>query len=61
MLGNQEIWVVLDQDGWPIFCAGWKEICHEHINDCINEHQIEGAGKWSVHHAEVTLSPKAIR
>jgi hypothetical protein len=41
-------WLVLDDDGQPEFATGWKESAHEHINDAINEHDIEGAEKWVV-------------
>lgn len=51
---NKGLWIVLDEDGWPIFCAGWPEACHEHINDAINEHDIDGAAKWKVRRAELT-------
>ena len=50
---QKEIWLVLDEEGWPIYCAGWPEACHEHINDAINEHDIDGAGKWTVRRAEL--------
>ena len=36
-----------EDSGWG-YIAGWPEACHEHINDAINEHSIEGAGKWRV-------------
>lgn len=48
-----EIWVVLNEDDSPIFCAGWPEICHEYINDAINKYDLDGAGKWKVRRAEV--------
>lgn len=54
----KEIWIVLDDEGWPIYCAGWPEACHEHINDAINEHDIDGAEKWTVRRAELTPSAK---
>lgn len=50
---EQEIWLVLDGKGGPIFCAGWPQACHEHINNAINEHGIEGAEKWTVRRAEL--------
>jgi len=28
--------------------AAWEEAAHEHINDAITEHDIEGAGSWVV-------------
>lgn len=49
----KEIWLVLDEEGWPVHCAGWPSACHEHINDAINEHDIEGAAKWTVRRAEL--------
>lgn len=50
---NNGLWVVLDEDGWPIYCAGWPEACHEHINEAINEFDIDGAAKWKVRRAEL--------
>ena len=41
-----EIWVCLDKDGYPVFTAGWKEVCHEHINDAVLHDK--SAGKWVV-------------
>jgi len=41
-----EIWVCLDKDGYPVFTAGWKEACHEHINDAVLHDK--SAGKWVV-------------
>ena len=41
--------------------AAWEEAAHEHINDAITEHDIEGAGSWVVrpaYHAPQT-SPAA--
>lgn len=50
---NMGLWVVLDEDGYPIFCAGWPESCHEHINEAINDFDIDGAAKWKVRRAEL--------
>jgi hypothetical protein len=50
---DKTVWVVLDETGEPIHCASWPEACHEHINDAINEHQIEGAEKWVVRKATI--------
>ena len=50
---NKGIWIVLDEEGFPIYCAGWPEACHEHINEAINDFQIEDAGKWKVRRAEL--------
>lgn len=50
---NKGLWVVLDEDGWPIYCAGWPEACHEHINEAINDYDIDGAAKWKVRRAEL--------
>lgn len=55
-----EVWIVLDEDGIPTFCAGWPQACHEHINDAINEHDIEHAGKWQVVRAVVTPNAKTV-
>ena len=30
------------------FAAPWEELAHEHINDAINEHDIDGATSWVV-------------
>ncbi len=30
------------------YIAAWSEACHEHINEAISEHNIEGAGDWKV-------------
>ena len=53
---QKEIWLVLDKDGEPIHCASWESACHEHINDAINDHQIEGAEQWIVRRAELVPS-----
>lgn len=50
---QKEIWLVLDADGWPIYCAGWPNACHEHINDAINEHELDEAAQWKVRRAEL--------
>lgn len=52
---NKGLWVVIDEDGYPIFCAGWPEACHEHINDAVNYYQIEGAEKWVVREAKLII------
>jgi len=31
-----------------VFSAHFSECCHEHINDAINEHGIDGATQWVV-------------
>ena len=49
---NKGIWIVIDENGYPIYCAGWPEACHEHINDAINNFQIEDAEKWKVREAK---------
>lgn len=48
---SQECWLVLDGDGQPIFCTDSRDTCHEHINDAISYHGIDGAGKWTVRRA----------
>ena len=50
---NKGIWIVLDENGYPIYCAGWPEACHEHINDAINSFRVEDAEKWIVRQAEL--------
>lgn len=56
----KEIWLVLDEKGWPIFCAGWQRACHEHINDAINEHDIDDAAKWKVRQAALVPNAEII-
>lgn len=51
----QPLWLVIDENGYPIHCASYKEACHEHINDAINDFDIDGASKWRV----IEASPKA--
>lgn len=49
---DKEIWVVLDEDGWPVYCAGWSGACHEHINEAIDQ-DADKAGKWTVRQVEL--------
>jgi hypothetical protein len=42
------VWVVIDEDGRPSYCAPWPEACHAHINDAISEHDIAEARHWVV-------------
>lgn len=42
------LWIVLDGEGYPIYCASYAEACHEHINDAINEFNIYEAVDWKV-------------
>ena len=46
--GAERIYVVIDHEGLPDFSAPYPEACHEHINDAINQHDIDGAEKWVV-------------
>jgi len=55
---NKGIWIVIDENGYPIYCAGWPEACHEHINDAINNFQIEEAEKWKVREAKFVHNAK---
>lgn len=41
-------WVVVDEKGYPDYCASYPEACHEHINDAINIEQIDEASRWVV-------------
>lgn len=41
-------YVVLDENGFPDFCSAFKDTCHEHINDAINDFDVEGAPLWKV-------------
>ena len=52
------VWLVIDENGQPIFCAGWPQACHEHINDAINEHNIYEAAKWTVRTAQLVPNEK---
>ena len=65
MATTKEIWIVMDENGYPIYCAGYSQACHEHINDAINDHDIEGAPHWKVQQAvlvpNVELSRKQQR
>lgn len=42
------IWLVIDEGGYPIHCASYATACHEHINDAINDFDIEEAFNWKV-------------
>ena len=42
------VWVVMSADGIPLYVAAYPEACHEHINYCINEHQVDEAKNWVV-------------
>lgn len=45
---SKDIYAVLGESGEPVFCASWPEVCHEHINDAINEHGLIEAKDWKV-------------
>lgn len=47
---RSDVWVVQDEAGHPIHCAGWPQACREHIREAINEHGIEEARAWKVLH-----------
>ena len=49
----KHVWIVFDEDGYPVYCAGWPEACHEHINDAIISFSNEDACKWVVREAKV--------
>lgn len=40
------------------FAAPWKELAHEHINDAINEHDIDGATSWVVRPVYTSPQPQ---
>lgn len=42
------LWLVIDEQGYPIHCGSYKEGCNEHINDAINDYQLEEAVHWKV-------------
>jgi len=50
-----EIWVVLKDKKYPVYCASYEAACHEHINDVINDFDLEEPKRWTVHMA--TVSP----
>ena len=41
------IFVVIDEQGQPIFSATWPDICHEHINEALMHDHLDAA-KWVV-------------
>jgi hypothetical protein len=41
-------WHVVDEQGGIQHAATWPQACHEHINDAINEHDLEEASRWIV-------------
>lgn len=54
---GHKVWLVVDEVGQPIHCTSWREACHEHINDAINDFQVEGAEKWKVYSATYDAQP----
>ena len=44
---DQRIWVVIDEEGQPDYCASFEQACHDHINEAIEE-LIVGAERWVV-------------
>jgi hypothetical protein len=51
------VWIVLDEDGMPDYCASYAQACHDHINDAIAD-GIEGSDKWVVREATIKPPPK---
>ena len=51
------IWCVIDEQGQPCFCAGYPEVCHEHINEAIAE-DIDDAGHWIVREYVLPADPQ---
>lgn len=45
---NTEYWLVIDAQGYPVHCASYKDACNEHINDAINEFDLDEAKQWRV-------------
>ena len=43
-----DAWVVFDEDGLPVIACAWPEAAHEHINDALQEHDIQEAALWTV-------------
>lgn len=39
-----DVWVVFDGEGNPVFCAGWSQACHEHINELLDSRLDEAKG-----------------
>ena len=40
------------------FAAPWEELAHEHVNDAINEHDIDGAASWVVRPVYASPQPQ---
>lgn len=53
----KEVWVVLDENESPIYCAGWPQACHEHITDALTEHDLLEAASWTVRKATIGATP----
>ena len=41
-------WLVMDGNGKPVHATAWREDAHEHINDALQEHDLQEAAKWRV-------------
>lgn len=50
------VWLVVDDQGNPEFCAGWPQACHEHINEALGT-DIEEAKTWHVRQAVLMPLP----
>lgn len=48
-----DVYLVLDEAGAPIHCASTSIECHDHINDAISNHDIDGAVEWVVRRAQL--------
>lgn len=42
------VFVVLDENGIPVFCAAYPQACNDHISEAIVEYDIHAAGLWVV-------------
>lgn len=57
-LRGTKIFVVLDEEDQPIYCASHASMCHEHVNDAINKYGLFYAAKWRVRSAIVAAKPE---
>lgn len=58
MRSYRDTWVVYDKQGWPIYSAPDRQMCHDHINDMI-EHDIDGAPECVVRQVQVMEGERA--
>jgi hypothetical protein len=51
-------WIVFDENGLPHHVAGWRESAQEHINDAINEFDLEEARQWVARPVYLAATPQ---